>query len=74
MGIDNFNPPRDLSLREKTLARIKFPNLKVIRMELIEKTFQRRLVIIVVDIGASMFSQRAFYNAWIKRTNLLVRS
>lgn len=73
MGVDNSNPPRDLSQRE-TLARIKFPNLKVIRMELIEKTLQRRLVIIVVDIEASMFAQRVFYNAWIKRTNLLVRS
>lgn len=58
MGIDNSNPPRDLSQRE-TLARIKFPNLKVIRMELIEKTLQR-LVIVVVDIEASVCTEDFF--------------
>lgn len=36
-------------------------------MELIEKTLQRRLVIVVVDIEASMFVQRIFYNEWEKK-------
>lgn len=59
MCIDNSSPLRDLSQRE-TLARIKFPNLKVIRMELIKKTLHRRLIIVVVDIEPSMFAQTGF--------------
>lgn len=59
MAIDNSKPPRDLSQRE-TLARIKFPHSKVIRMELIEKTLQRRLVIVVVDIEASVCTEDFF--------------